>query len=264
MRVFGMNPTIEALRAGRVTEIRLGESRRRGTDELLALAARHGVRVRRVARSEIDRLSGHAAHQGVVATLRRPVDYKVSDLLEGPAPPLVVVLDSVEDPRNLGAVARTAAAAGANGIVVQTRRSAATTGAAVKASAGVITRVRLAPVVNVSRALDALKAAGVWAVGLHAGARRSLYDLDLREPTALVVGAEGRGLRRLVRERCDWLAALPMRAEVASLNVSVAAGIALFEAVRQRAAGGPPPGAGARRPLRGEPRGKPRGEAGVK
>ena len=247
MKVFGMNPTIEALRAGRVTEILLGESRRRGTDELLALAARHGVRVRRVARSEIDRLSGHAVHQGVFATVRRPVDYKVSDLVEGPAPPLVVVLDSVEDPRNLGAVARTAAAAGANGIVLQTRRSAATTGIAVKASAGVITHVRLAPVVNVSRALDALKEAGLWVVGLDAGAHQSLYDLDLRQPTALVVGAEGRGLRRLVRERCDWLAALPMRPEVASLNVSVAAGIALFEAVRQRAAGCNPDGSGARR-----------------
>ncbi|MCY3845992.1 MAG: 23S rRNA (guanosine(2251)-2'-O)-methyltransferase RlmB [Acidobacteria bacterium] len=241
MRVFGMNPTLEALRAGQVTEIRLGEGRRRGTEELLALAERHGVRVRRVARREIDRLSGHGAHQGVVATVRRPVDYAVTDLLGGSAPPLIVVLDGVEDPRNLGAVARTAAAAGANGIVVQTRRSAATTGAAVKASAGVIAHVRLAPVVNLSRALDALKAAGVWVVGLDAGARRSLYELDLREPTALVVGAEGRGLRRLVRERCDWHAALPMRAEVASLNVSVAAGIALFEAVRQRGGAARPP-----------------------
>ena len=241
MRVFGMNPTLEALRAGQVTEIRLGEGRRRGTEELLALAERHGVRVRRVARREIDRLSGHGAHQGVVATVRRPVDYAVTDLLGGSAPPLIVVLDGVEDPRNLGAVARTAAAAGANGIVVQTRRSAATTGAAVKASAGVIAHVRLAPVVNLSRALDALKAAGVWVVGLDAGARRSLYELDLREPTALVVGAEGRGLRRLVRERCDWHAALPMRAEVPSLNVSVAAGIALFEAVRQRGGAARPP-----------------------
>ena len=251
-----MNPTIEALRAGRVTEIRLGESRRRGTDELLALAARHGVRVLRVARSEVDRLSGHAAHQGVVATVRRPIDYEVTDLLGGPEPPLIVVLDGIEDPRNLGAVARTAAAAGANGIVLQTRRSAAITGVAVKASAGMLTHVRLAPVVNVSRALGALKAAGVWAVGLDAGSRHSFYDLDLREPTALVVGAEGRGLRRLVRKRCDWLAALPMRAEVASLNVSVAAGIALFEAVRQRAAGGRLAGPAARRPLRGEPRGE--------
>lgn len=235
-----MNPTLEALRAGQVTEIRLGEGRRRGADELLALAERHGVRVRRVARRELDRLSGNGAHQGVIATVHRPVDYAVTDLLGGSAPPLIVVLDGVEDPRNLGAVARTAAAAGANGIVVQTRRSAATTGAAVKASAGVIAHVRLAPVVNLSRALDALKAAGVWVVGLDAEARRSLYEIDLREPTALVVGAEGRGLRRLVRERCDWHAALPMRPEVASLNVSVAAGIALFEAVRQRGAAGPP------------------------
>ena len=238
MKVFGMHPAIEALRAGRATEIRLAESRRRGTDELLALAARRGIPVRRVARSQIDRLSGHAAHQGVVATVRRPIDHKVTDLLDGPAPPLVVVLDGIEDPRNLGAVARTAAASGANGIVLQTRRSAAATGAAVKASAGLIAHVRLAPVVNVSRALDTLKAAGVWAVGLDARADRLLYDLDLREPTALVIGAEGRGLRRLVRERCDWLAALPMRADVASLNASVAAGIALFEAVRQRAGSG--------------------------
>ena len=253
MKVYGMNPTIEALRAGRVTEIRLGESRRHRTDELLALAERHGVRVRRVARNEIDRLSGHAAHQGVVATVRRPVDVRVADLLDGPAPSLIVVLDGIEDPRNFGAVARTAAAAGADGIVVQTRRSAAVTGAAVKASAGAITQVRLAPVVNVSRALDALKAAGVWTVGLDGGGGRSLYDLDLRGPTALVVGSEARGLRRLVRERCDWLAALPMRPEVASLNASVAAGIALFEAVRQRRAGGPPAGRAARRPPRGEP-----------
>lgn len=231
-----MNPTIEALRAGRVTEIRLGEGRRRGADELLALAAQRGVRVRRVPRSEIDRLAGRVSHQGVVARVSRPVDYRIADLLDGPPPPLIVVLDGIEDPRNLGAVARTAAAAGASGIVLQTRRSAATTGAAVKASAGTINRLRLAPVVNISRALDTLKGAGVWAVGLDARASRSLYDLDLREATALVVGAEGRGLRRLVRERCDWLAALPMRPEVASLNVSVAAGIALFEAVRQRAA----------------------------
>ena len=234
MRVFGVHPTLEALRAGRVTEIRLGAGRRRGTAELLALAERHGVRVRRVAGAEIDRLAGSAAHQGVVATVRRSPEHAVSDLLAGRQPPLIVVLDGIEDPRNLGAVARTAAAAGASGIVLQTRRSAATTGAAVKASAGLITRVRIAPVVNVSRALDAIKAAGVWTIGLEAGAGQSLYDLDLTAPTALVVGAEGRGLRRLVRERCDWLASLPMRSPVASLNVSVAAGIALFEAVRQR------------------------------
>lgn len=248
-----MHPTLEALRAGRVTEIRLGEGRRRGTAELLALAARYGVRVRRVAGEEIDRMSGRAAHQGVVATVRPALECAVSDLLGGSAAPLIVVLDGIEDPHNLGAVARTVVAAGANGIVLQTRRSAATTGAAVKASAGVITHVRLAPVVNISRALDAIKAAGVWTVGLDAGARHSLYDLDLREPTALVVGAEGRGLRRLVRERCDWLAALPMRPEVASLNVSVAAGIALFEAVRQRAERRNPPATGERCPGPGRP-----------
>ena len=150
---------------------------------------------------------------------------------------MLVVLDGIEDPRNLGAIARTADAAGAAGIILQTRRAAAATGAAVKASAGALTHVRLAPVVNISRALVEIAAAGVWTVGLDSGEDRSLYDLDLTVPLALVFGSEGRGLRRLVRDRCDWLASLPMQGRMSSLNVSVAAGIALFEVVRQRAAG---------------------------
>ena len=237
MRVFGINPVLEALRVGCVTEIHLGTGRTRRTTELRSLAARRDVAVHRVSAGELDRLSGRGVHQGVVATIRRPVEHTVADLVRGESAPLLVVLDGIEDPRNLGAIARTAHAAGATGIVLQTRRAAAATGAAVKASAGALTHVRLAPVVNISRALVEIAAAGVWTVGLDASEDRSLYDLDLKVPLALVVGSEGRGLRRLVRDRCDWLASLPMQGRVASLNVSVAAGIALFEAVRQRAAG---------------------------
>lgn len=237
MRVFGINPVLEALRVGCVTEIHFGAGRTRGTTELRSLAARRDVAVHRVSAGELDRLSGRGVHQGVVATIRRPVEHTVADLVRGKSAPLLVVLDGIEDPRNLGAIARTADAAGATGIVLQTRRAAAATGAAVKASAGALTHVRLAPVVNISRALVEIAAAGVWTVGLDASEDRSLYDLDLKVPLALVVGSEGRGLRRLVRDRCDWLASLPMQGRVSSLNVSVAAGIALFEAVRQRAAG---------------------------
>jgi 23S rRNA (guanosine2251-2'-O)-methyltransferase len=144
------------------------------------------------------------------------------------------VLDGVEDPHNLGAILRVSDAAGVDGVVRQTRRSAGLDGAAAKASAGAVAHVRIASVVNIARALEELAAANVWTVGLAADAAQRYSDLDLAQPTALVLGAEGSGLRRLVRERCDVLASLPMRGHVDSLNVSVAAGIVLFEAVRQR------------------------------
>src|SRR6185436_13949646 len=150
------------------------------------------------------------------------------------APPLLVVLDSIEDPHNLGAILRTADAAGVDGVILQRRRSASLGGAAAKASAGAVAHVRIAEVVNVARALEELKDAGVWTVGLASEAGTPYDSIDFTQPSAIVLGAEGTGLRRLVRERCDYLASIPMRGQVASLNVSVAAGVTLFEAVRQR------------------------------
>jgi 23S rRNA (guanosine2251-2'-O)-methyltransferase len=144
------------------------------------------------------------------------------------------VLDGVEDPHNLGAILRTADAAGVDGVVVQSRRSAARDGAAAKASAGALAHVKIAEVVNIARAVEELKNGGVWTVGLAGEAAASYETIDYTLPTAVVLGAEGAGLRRLVRERCDRLASIPMRGHVSSLNVSVAAGIVLFEAVRQR------------------------------
>jgi 23S rRNA (guanosine2251-2'-O)-methyltransferase len=150
-------------------------------------------------------------------------------------PALIVVLDGIEDPQNFGAILRTADAVGAHGVVRQTRHSAPLGGATSKASAGALAHVQIADVVNVARAVDALKEAGIWTVGLAGDAPQTYDRMDLKLPTAIVLGAEGIGLRRLVRERCDFLARIPMLGHVGSLNVSVAAGIVLYEIVRQRA-----------------------------
>jgi 23S rRNA (guanosine2251-2'-O)-methyltransferase len=159
----------------------------------------------------------------------------IQDLVNGATTaPLILVLDGVEDPHNFGAILRSVDAAGADGVVRQTRHAAPIGGATAKASAGALSHVRIAEVVNIARALEALKEAGVWTVGLADDAQVPYDAVDLTMPTALVLGAEGNGLRRLVRQRCDWLVSIPMAGHVQSLNVSVAAGIVLFEAVRQR------------------------------
>ena len=235
MIVYGINPVLEALRAGRVTAIRIAERSDDRMRDVLALAATLRVRVERVAADALARQARGGAHQGIVADVADAIDYSVEDLVRGArGVPLIVVLDGIEDPHNLGAILRTADAAGADGVVVQARRSAALDGAAAKASAGAVAHVKIAQVVNIARALDELKEAGVWTVGL-AGDAPVRYDaVDLAGPSAIVLGAEGSGLRRLVREKCDFLASIPMHGHVGSLNVSVAAGVTLFEALRQR------------------------------
>ena len=171
-----------------------------------------------------------------MAEIEAPRDYSLQELVDGAAPaaPLLVVLDGIEDPHNVGAILRTADAAGAHGIVRQARHAAPLDGVVAKASAGAVAHVRIATEVNVARALEELKALNVWTVGLAGGATDAYDALDLTLPTALVFGAEGTGLRRLVRERCDRLASIPLYGAVDSLNVSVAAGVVLFEAARQR------------------------------
>lgn len=183
----------------------------------------------------LDAESKRGAHQGVVADVERRAEVTLDDLASGgDGPALIVVLDEVEDPQNVGAILRTVDAAGATGVVRQTRRAAALDGAAAKASAGAVNYVRIADVVNIARSLEELKKAGVWTLGLDADAKMPYYEWDLTLPTALVVGAEGHGLRRLVRERCDQVASIPMQGHVGSLNVSAATAIVLYEAVRQR------------------------------
>jgi 23S rRNA (guanosine2251-2'-O)-methyltransferase len=237
--IYGINPVREALRTGRARAVRLAGRDDGRLRALAALAAERGVRVTRGPAEVLDRQARGGVHQGVVAEVVEEESWDVGGLVRGArAVPLLVVLDGIEDPHNAGAILRTADAAGADGVVVQRRRSAALGGAAAKASAGAVAHVRIAHVVNIARAIEELQAAGVWVVGLAGEAERAWDQVDFTVPSAIVVGAEGAGLRRLVRDRCDFLASIPMHGQVGSLNVSVAAGVALFEAVRQRRARG--------------------------
>jgi 23S rRNA (guanosine2251-2'-O)-methyltransferase len=241
MLIYGINPVLEALRARRVISLRVSHLRAGGRlADVVAAAERAGVAIWRVSPADLDRAVGEDArgrHQGVVAELQESGHVDVRDLIAGATgAPLIVVLDGIEDPHNVGAILRTVDAAGADGVVRQTRHAAALGGAAAKASAGAVSHVRIADVVNIARALEELKTCGVWTVGLASDVEKQYDEIDLTLPTAVVVGAEGSGLRRLVRERCDWVASIPMCGHVQSLNVSVATGIVLFEALRQRRA----------------------------
>jgi 23S rRNA (guanosine2251-2'-O)-methyltransferase len=239
MLVYGLNPVIEALRARRVRELRvIDRVASDRTREVMRVAQEAGVSVRRVTLADLDRMSRGRAHQGVAAELVDAARFDVQTLVRSAAGvPLLVVLDGIEDPQNLGAILRTVDASGADGVVRQTRRAAALGGAAAKASAGAVAHVKVAEVVNIARALEELKGAGVWTIGLATDSTAQYDRLDLTLPTAFVLGAEHGGLRRLVRERCDWVVSIPMRGHVQSLNVAVAAGVVLFEANRQRGAG---------------------------
>jgi 23S rRNA (guanosine2251-2'-O)-methyltransferase len=236
MQIYGLNPVLEALRAGRVQRLRVGARDDRRIDQAVALARDLGVPIDRVDAETLSRTARGGAHQDIMAEIAPPREYSVGDLIvsAGSEAPLLVVLDGIEDPHNVGAILRTADAAGAHGVVRQARHAASLDGVVAKASAGALAHVRIATVVNIARALEELKSAGVWTVGLASDADERYDAPDLTLPTAIVVGAEGAGLRRLVRERCDRLVSIPMAGANGSLNVSVAAGVMLFEAERQR------------------------------
>jgi 23S rRNA (guanosine2251-2'-O)-methyltransferase len=239
MIIYGINPVLEALRGGRVRRVRVGPRADRRVADVISLARENGVNVERVDAAAIDRAARGGVHQGIVAELEPPRDHSLRELVEAarPSPPLIVVLDGIEDPHNVGAIVRTVDAAGAHGIVRQARHAASLDGVAAKASAGAVARVHVATEVNIARAVEELKTLGVWTIGLAGDASESYDVVDFTLPTAIVLGAEGSGLRRLVRERCDRVVSIPMHGSVDSLNVSVAAGVVLFEAARQRGRG---------------------------
>jgi 23S rRNA (guanosine2251-2'-O)-methyltransferase len=234
-QIYGINAVGEALKARRVS--RLVHERGAGTrvDALVSRAQELRIPVETVDRRALDRITRGGVHQGVAAHVDAVPAYTLEELVNQAAgPPLLVVLDGIEDPQNFGAIIRSADAAGADGIVRQARHAAPLDGATARASSGAVNHVKIATVVNIARAVEELKDLNVWTIGLDAEAKDSYDEVDFTLPTAFVVGAEGTGLRRLVRETCDRTVSIPMAGEVSSLNVSVSAGVALFEAVRQR------------------------------
>jgi 23S rRNA (guanosine2251-2'-O)-methyltransferase len=244
--VFGVQPVLEALRARTrpVERLMIAEGAHEARlHEIFELARASGIPVRRAPRAELQRLAPWSNHQGVVATIAAARYADAGRLLDSLAarvgtkePPLAVVLDGVEDPRNLGAIIRTVECAGAHGVFVPERRAAGLTDTVAKAAAGALEYVPVARATNLARLLEELKERGVWTVGTSADASTSYTDWDWTQPCALLLGGEGAGLRRLVRERCDVLVGIPIRGQIESLNVSVAAGIILYEAMRQRTA----------------------------
>lgn len=234
--VAGRNSVVEALRAGvPVTGVYVGEGAERDgrLREAFAIAAERGLNIQEVTRGELDRMTGGAVHQGLAARIP-PYEYAhPDDLLDAAAdngePPLIVALDSVTDPRNLGAVVRSASGFGAHGVLIPERRSAGMTASAWKTSAGAAARLPVAQTVNLVRQLKAYQDAGCMVIGLAADGDVSLPQLDLADgPLVVVVGSEGNGLSRLVSETCDQLVSIPMANQLESLNAGVAASVALY------------------------------------
>ena len=236
--IYGIHPVRECLRSGSRPISCLYIARGTGSPGLQAivrLAKRQGRAIRFETRNVLDHRVGGANHQGVVGVCTAQLYVELEDLLDGLGPAaLVVVLDSVEDPRNLGAVLRSCAAAGVDGVIITKDHAAGLTTTVSKAAAGGLEYLSIARVINLARAIDQLKRKGIWVAGVETGQPLACQDLDLTLATALVLGNEGVGLRRLVREKCDFLASIPTPGPLQSLNLSVAAGIVLYEAIRQR------------------------------
>jgi 23S rRNA (guanosine2251-2'-O)-methyltransferase len=240
--IYGINSVTEALKArGRAFEW-VGMAKERHDLRLQRLiedCRKIGVPIRFVQRTELDRMAGNAAHQGVVAVTSAKQYNDLDDVVSAKRGQysLVVVLDGVEDPHNLGAILRTADAAGADGVVIPERRAAGVTGTVTKASAGASEHLPIAKVTNIARTVEELKDHNIWTVGLDEHGKQSYDALDYKMDCAVVLGAEGKGLHDLVKKKCDFLVSIPMQGKVPSLNVSVAAAVVLYEIVRQRRAG---------------------------
>ena len=247
-KIYGIAPVLEALSSGkgRVQKIIAADGLKHDRFAEIDRAARaQGVPLEKVPRKALSRyVEQDANHQGVVAFVASTegAEYtKADDLLDeisalvaAGEKPLVVILDGVEDPRNLGAVLRTVECSGADGVFIPDRRAAGLTDVVAKASAGATEHVKVAQVTNINRLIEDLKSRGVWVVGTSADAKMDYTEWDWKQPSALILGGEGKGLHRLVAENCDVLVKIPLLGKIESLNVSVAAGVVLYEAVRQR------------------------------
>ena len=239
--IEGRNPVIEALKAGRpISKILLDSNiKKQGAVELiLTLSRSRGVLVEFVERQVIEKQASTGSSQGVIAFVEAKEFVDLDELMAisraKSDPPLYILLDGIEDPHNLGAILRTAEAAGVHGIVIRERRAAGITPVVVRASAGAVEYVNIARVANISQAVVTLKKSGVWVTGIDMDGQTDYRALDFTLPSAIVIGGEGTGLSELVRKRCDWVASIPMKGKIMSLNASVAAAVVMYEAIRQR------------------------------
>ena len=239
--VVGRNPVIERLQreSEDVEKICIVEgSTHARIHQIITLAERAGIPIKHCTRRELDRLEPSVPHQGVIALMRAPQYSALSAILakmqHDERDALLVMLDGVQDPRNLGAILRTADAANADAVIIPKNRAVGITTAVHKASAGASAYIPIVKVTNLARTIDTLKKAGIWVAGATGDASLQYTDADFNGPLCLVLGSEGTGIRRLVKEKCDYLVHLPMFGKIESLNVSVAAGVLLYEVIRQR------------------------------
>jgi 23S rRNA (guanosine2251-2'-O)-methyltransferase len=237
--IYGINSVAEALKARGSAFQWVGMAKERHDIRLQRLlddCRKVGIQVRFLQRTELDQMAGNAAHQGVVAVTSAKQYNDLNDVIDSKRGEhsLIVVLDGLEDPHNLGAILRTADAAGADGVVIPDRRAASVTGTVTKVSAGASEHMPIAKVTNIARTIEELKDRNIWTVGLDERGPQSYEALDYKMDCALVLGAEGKGLHDLVKKKCDFLVSIPMLGKVPSLNVSVAGAVVMYEIVRQR------------------------------
>lgn len=238
--IFGRNSVAEALKSGRsINKVLIAKGPRQGSvKEIIGDARGMGLVVQEVEPAKLDELAGGQRHQGVVA-LASPVSYvEVEDILAiaqaKNEPPFIVLLDELEDPHNVGAILRTADAAGVHGVLLPKRRSCPISGTVAKTSAGAVEYVPVARIGNINQTLKQLKAAGLWVVGADMDGAKEYYETDLKGPMVVVIGSEGKGIGRLTKEQCDFLVRIPMKGKINSLNASVACSLLLYEILRQR------------------------------
>lgn len=236
----GRNPVYEALKVGRqIDKILVAKGERHGSlNRILSLARQNRIPISEVERQKLDAVSQTGSHQGVIAYTAAAAYVSVQSILQRAAdkgqPPFIVICDSLNDAHNLGSILRTAECFGVHGVIIPKHRSVGLSAAAAKAAAGAVEYVPVAKVTNLAQTMELLKKNGLWICGTDAAAPQSLYEADLKGPLALVIGSEGEGMSRLVKESCDFLIRIPLCGKITSLNASVAAGILMCEAVRQR------------------------------
>lgn len=236
--IYGFNPVLEAIKSGRkINIIYIYRQRHEHVQKIIEAANSRGIKVE-FADKEFFNSKFHKAHQGIAAITEKKGFLSIEDILSIPnkkgETPFFLILDLIEDPRNLGAILRVADAVGVHGVVFQSHRSAKITPTVSKTSVGALEYVNITEVVNIKHAIDKMKRLDITIIGAEAGSELTMWDIDMKKPLALVVGAEGYGLRKTVREMCDFVVSLPMKGMVNSLNVSVATGILAYEVIRQR------------------------------